>query len=70
MGLRIPPLKINIILESHPLKSRILVWRLAVSDTDAEARKVFSMRSLTRLAETKTRLAQNTLTLTITLNIR
>ena len=30
MGLGIPPLKIEIMLESNPLKSRILVWRLAV----------------------------------------
>ena len=30
MGLGIPPLKINILLESSPLKSRILVRRLAV----------------------------------------
>ena len=30
MGLGIPPLKIKILLESNPLKSRILVRRLAV----------------------------------------
>ena len=29
MDMRIPPLKINIMLESNPLKSRILVWRSA-----------------------------------------
>ena len=31
MDMRIPPLKIKIMLESNPLKSRILVRRLAVS---------------------------------------
>ena len=31
VGMRIPPLEIKILLESNPLKSRILVWRLAVS---------------------------------------
>ena len=30
MDMRIPPLKIKIMLESNPLKSRILVQRLAV----------------------------------------
>ena len=30
MGLGIPPLKIKILLQSNPLKSRILVRRLAV----------------------------------------
>ena len=30
MGMKIPPLKIKILLDSNPLKSRILVWRLAV----------------------------------------
>ena len=30
MGLRIPPLQFKIMLESNPLKSRILVRRLAV----------------------------------------
>ena len=30
MGLRVPPLRIKIILESNPPKSRILVGRLAV----------------------------------------
>ena len=30
MGLGIPPLKIKILLESNSLKSRILVWRLAI----------------------------------------
>ena len=30
MDVRIPPLDINIMLESNPPKSRILVWRLAV----------------------------------------
>ena len=30
MDMRIPPLKIKILLESNPLKSRILVQRLAV----------------------------------------
>ena len=29
MGLGIPSLKIRIMLESNPLKSRVLVWRLA-----------------------------------------
>ena len=29
--MRISPLNIEIILESNPLKSRVLVWRLAVS---------------------------------------
>ena len=31
MGLGIPPLTIKIVLESHPLKSTMLVRRLAVS---------------------------------------
>ena len=31
MGLRIPPLKINIMLESNPLKSTMLVRGLAVA---------------------------------------
>ena len=31
MGLEIPPLTIKILLESNPLKSRILVWRLAIA---------------------------------------
>ena len=31
MDMRIAPLKIKIMFESNPLKSRILVWRLAVS---------------------------------------
>ena len=30
MDMRIPPLKLKIMLESNPLKSRILVQRLAV----------------------------------------
>ena len=30
MDMRIPPLKLKILLESNPLKSRILVERLAV----------------------------------------
>ena len=30
MGMRIPPLKLKIMLESSPLKSRVLVRRLAV----------------------------------------
>ena len=30
MGLGSPPIQFNIILESSPLKSRILVWRLGV----------------------------------------
>ena len=30
MGLGIPPLKIKILPESNPLKSRVRVWRLAV----------------------------------------
>ena len=29
MDMRIPPLEIKILLESNPLKSRSLVWRLA-----------------------------------------
>ena len=29
MGMGIPPLRVKIMLESHPLKSRISVWRLA-----------------------------------------
>ena len=33
MDLRIPPLEIKIMLESNPLKSRILVRRLAVGST-------------------------------------
>ena len=31
MAIRIPPLRIKILLESSLLKSRILVWRLAVA---------------------------------------
>ena len=31
MDMRIPPLKIEILLESNPLKSRILVRRLAIA---------------------------------------
>ena len=30
MDMRFPPLDIKIMLEANPLKSRILVWRLAV----------------------------------------
>ena len=30
MDMKIPPLKLKIMLESNPLKSRILVWRAAV----------------------------------------
>ena len=33
MGLGIPPIKFKIMLESNPLKSRILVRRLAVNPT-------------------------------------
>ena len=36
VDMRIPPLIIEIMLESNPLKSRILVWRLAESDPTAE----------------------------------
>ena len=32
MDMKIPPLKFEILLESNPLKSRILVRRLAVSE--------------------------------------
>ena len=31
MDMRIPPLRIKILLEPNPLKSSILVWRLAVA---------------------------------------
>ena len=30
MDMRIPPLESNMMFESNPLKSRIVVWRLAV----------------------------------------
>ena len=42
MGLGIPPLKIEILLESNPLKSRILVRRLAVQrvTNDERARNI------------------------------
>ena len=36
MDMRIPPLKIKILLESNPLKSRILVRRLAVTKTPVQ----------------------------------
>ena len=51
MGLEIPPSNINTMLESNPLKSIMLVRRLAVVATTHE--------EFTRLAET--RLAQNSL---------
>ena len=38
MGLGIPPLRIKIMLESNPLKSRILVRGLAISHSDYLAR--------------------------------
>ena len=38
MGLGIPPLKIKILLASNPLKSRILVRRLAVARGDGGGR--------------------------------
>ena len=38
MGMRIPPLTIKIPLESNPLKSGILVRRLAIPDESRSAR--------------------------------
>ena len=37
MGMRIPPLKIQIMLESNRLKSRILVRRLAVDSAKSQS---------------------------------
>ena len=34
MDMRIPPLQVQMLLESNPLKSRMLVWRLPVRDTE------------------------------------
>ena len=55
MDMRIPPLIIKILLESSPLKSRILVWRLAVREQlhwcRAVARSGGAHRSWGRLAQ-------------------
>ena len=50
MDLRIPPLKLKILLESSPLKSRILVRRLAVKGLDRSLqRRVGSLLMWERL---------------------
>ena len=46
--MRISPLKIEIMLESNPLKFRILVQRLAVYPIRKNARGVRSWKMLTR----------------------
>ena len=46
MGMRIPPLKLMILLESNPLKSRILVGKLAAITPWARRREVLPQRQL------------------------